>query len=330
MKIIILAGGMGTRLKDVVKNLPKPMADINGRPFLEYLMENMLQYGADEFVLCVGHMREIIMDYFKSEFHGCPVKYSVEEELLGTGGAIKQAFEEFGIEDGIILNGDTFVKMDYAEFYRKMHGEKLGLALKYVENASRYGLVKTEGERVIEFTEKKDTDEAGFINAGIYYVRKDLFEGILDKKFSFEKVVLEGMVGKLKPKFCKTEDYFIDIGIPESYRQACLDFARETNTASITPGGAPLSPCGRVEISDFGEGSGVKNSDSGDYKQKTKVFGINNNLKTGILTPPPNPLPHGAGGQDTPGGAPLSPCGRVEISDFGEGSLVQESEVLNA
>lgn len=231
MKIIILAGGMGTRLKDVVKNLPKPMADINGKPFLEYLMGNMLQYGTDEFVLCVGHMRKIIMDYFKSEFHGRPVKYSVEEELLGTGGAVKQAFEEFGIEDGIILNGDTFVKMDYTEFYRKMHGEKLGLALKYVENASRYGLVKTEGERVIEFTEKKDTDEAGFINAGIYYARKDLFEGILDKKFSFEKVVLEGMVGKLKPKFCKTEDYFIDIGIPESYRQACAELEMEVFNA---------------------------------------------------------------------------------------------------
>ena len=250
MKIIILAGGMGTRLRDVVKNLPKPMADINGRPFLEYLMENMLQYGADEFVLCVGHMREIIMDYFKTEFHGRPVKYSVEEELLGTGGAIKQAFEEFGIEDGIILNGDTFVKMDYAEFYRKMQGEKLGLALKYVENASRYGLVKTECERAVGFTEKKDTDEAGFINAGIYYVKKDLFEGISEKKFSFEKVVLEGMVDELKPKFYKTEDYFIDIGIPESYRQACRDFSPETNNASITPSLAPLSPSG----SEFADG----------------------------------------------------------------------------
>ena len=247
MNTIILVGGMGTRLKEVVKDVPKPMADINGKPFLEYLMENLVHYGASKFILCVGHKREIIMDYFNDSFHGIPVEYSIEEELLGTGGAIKQAYEQFNLEDGIILNGDTFVKMDYADFYQKMRGETLGIALKYVNNASRYGLVKTEGERIVEFTEKKDSDETGFINAGIYYISKKLFEGIQDKKFSFEKAVMEPKAKELKPRFYKTEDYFIDIGLPESYKQACTDF--------ITPGAAQLSPCGRVEISDFGEGS---------------------------------------------------------------------------
>ena len=227
MNIIILAGGMGTRLKEVVKEVPKPMADINGKPFLEYLMKNLIHYGAERFILCVGHKREIIMDYFKNSFLGIPVEYSIEEELLGTGGAIKQAYDKFNIEDGIILNGDTFVKMDYADFYQKMHGETLGIALKHVKNASRYGLVRTEGGRIIEFTEKKDSDEAGFINAGIYFISKNLFKGIQDKKFSFEKSILEAKVKDLKPKFYKTEDYFIDIGIPESYRQACLEFKSE-------------------------------------------------------------------------------------------------------
>ena len=223
MKTIILVGGMGTRLQSVVKDVPKPMADINGKPFLEYLMDNMLNFGATEFILCVGYLREVIIDYFGDNFKGVPVKYSVEEELLGTGGAIKQAFDLFDLDNAVIINGDTFVELDYAEFYKKMSGEKLGLSLKYVENASRYGLVKTEGDRVVEFTEKKDTDEAGFINDGIYYVDKSLFERDLPKKFSFEKEILEHEVKNLKPKFLKAEDYFIDIGLPESYAKACRE-----------------------------------------------------------------------------------------------------------
>ena len=129
----------------------------------------------------------------------------------------------FEIDNAIVLNGDTFVKMDYAKFYQKMFGEKLGLSLKYVNNASRYGLVKTLQDRVIEFTEKKDTDEEGFINAGIYYIEKSLFKKDLPKKFSFEKEILEPMVKDIKPKFFKAEDYFIDIGLPESYKKACKE-----------------------------------------------------------------------------------------------------------
>ncbi len=227
MKTIILVGGMGTRLREVVKDVPKPMADINGKPFLAYLMENMVHFGCEEFILCVGYKREIIMDYFKDNFMGVPVKYSVEEELLGTGGAIKQAFELFDVDRAIILNGDTFVKMDYAEFEKQMRDEELGLSLKYVPNASRYGLVTTEGDRVVEFAEKRDTEEAGFINAGIYAVSKPLFRFADNKKFSFEKDILEKFVAEIKPKYFRAEDYFIDIGIPESYKQACAELESE-------------------------------------------------------------------------------------------------------
>ncbi len=221
MITIILAGGIGTRLSQVVHDVPKPMADINGKPFLEYLMKNMLKFNTTEFVLCVGHKKEIIMDYFKDSYCGIPVKYSIEEHLLGTGGAIRQAFDLFNIDNAVIINGDTFVRMDYAEFYKRMKGEKLGIALKYIDNASRYGLVETENDRIINFCEKKDTIEAGFINAGIYYINKALFKQDLPEKFSFEKDILEKEVKNLKPKFYKADDYFIDIGIPESYKQAC-------------------------------------------------------------------------------------------------------------
>lgn len=222
MKTIILAGGKGTRLQSVVKDVPKPMADINGKPFLEYLMDNMINYGAEEFILCVGYKYEIIESYFKDNFKGIPVKYSIEKELLGTGGAIKQGFDLFDIDNAVILNGDTFVKMDYSDFYKRMKDEKLGLSLKYVDNASRYGLVKTEGDRVVEFTEKKDSVEAGYINDGIYFVKKSLLEN-MPRKFSFEKDLLEHEVNRIRPEFYRAEDYFIDIGIPESYAKACRE-----------------------------------------------------------------------------------------------------------
>ena len=145
MKVIILAGGFGTRLQSVVNDVPKPMADINGTPFLELLMTNMLSFGASEFVLCVSYMRDKIIDYFGEDFRGVPVRYSIEEEPLGTGGAIKQAFDLFGLDDAVVINGDSYIKMDYTDFYRQAKGNMLAVALKRVENASRYGLVETNG-----------------------------------------------------------------------------------------------------------------------------------------------------------------------------------------
>ena len=109
--------------------------------------------------------------------------------MLGTGGAIKQAFDLLDLDNAVIINGDTFVKMDYAKFYQTMQNEKLGLSLKYVE--------------------------------------KSLFERDLPQKFSFEKDILEKVITTMKPKFFKADDYFIDIGLPESYSQACEELERE-------------------------------------------------------------------------------------------------------
>lgn len=221
MKVIILAGGLGTRLRTVVKDVPKPMAEIDGTPFLEILMDNMLHYGADEFVLCVSYMREKISSYFGASYKGCPVRYSVEEEPLGTGGAIKQAFDLFGLDEAIVINGDSFIKMDYADFYKKNSAQILSIALKYMDNASRYGLVETQGDYILRFNEKSTEAKSGLINAGIYLINKALWQyAPKENKFSFEKDVLEKYIGKIKASFYQTEDYFIDIGVPESYAQA--------------------------------------------------------------------------------------------------------------
>ena len=223
MKVVILAGGLGTRLQSVVKELPKPMAPIADTPFLDILMQKLLQYGADEFILCVSYKREKIQEYFGDYFYGMPVRYSVEEEPLGTGGAIKQAFEQFDLPSALVLNGDTYVQLDYRAFWQQMQAQKIGLVLKQVPDASRYGLVQTQNGRAVKFCEKSDTVQAGLINAGIYYLTKEIFSRELPRKFSFEKELLEPQVSSLKPLFFKAEDYFIDIGIPSSYAQACRE-----------------------------------------------------------------------------------------------------------
>jgi D,D-heptose 1,7-bisphosphate phosphatase len=220
MKAVILCGGLGTRLRQVISDVPKPMADIAGTPFLALLMQELARQGADGFVLCVSHLREKIKDYFGDNFMGIPVEYSVEEEPLGTGGALRKAFIETGLADAIALNGDSYVAMDYADFYRRHSKEELAIALKWLDDTSRSGIVEVDGGRVVKFNEKRENSPAGFINAGVYAINENLWKRVPDmNKFSFEKDVLEPLAPELKPLYAKTEDYFIDIGIPESYAQ---------------------------------------------------------------------------------------------------------------
>jgi len=230
VKVVILAGGFGTRLKSIVKDVPKPMADIGGVPFIELLILNMIKYGAEEFIICVSHKKEVIIEYFGSSYRGIPIKYSVENTPLGTGGAIKQAFEVYGINNAVVINGDSFVKMDYRKFYSDFKNETFAIALKYVQDASRYGLVNTKDGKAIKFEEKTNNINAGYINAGIYLINKELWEMYsLSGKFSFEKDILEQYIKEYNPKFLETDEYFIDIGIPKSYKKACKDFVNIKN-----------------------------------------------------------------------------------------------------
>ena len=220
MNIVILAGGFGTRLRSVVKDVPKPMADINGTPFLEMLMRQLAFLDPERFVLCVSYMKEKIENHFKDNFLGIPVVYSQEDEPLGTGGAIKQAFDMFDLQDALVLNGDTYIAADYASFLKQTDKAKLGILLKQVDNANRYGRVEVKDGHIIAFHEKQPNEQAGLINAGIYRIKKDIFDDSLPHKFSFEKDLLEPIIPKLKPTYMVAEDYFIDIGLPESYAQA--------------------------------------------------------------------------------------------------------------
>ena len=223
MKVVILAGGLGTRLQSVVKDMPKPMADIDGRPFLEMLMDYMIFQGATEFVLCVSYLKEKIINYFGDSFRSVPVFYSIENTLLGTGGAIKQAFDLYHLDKAVVVNGDTFVKMDYHAFYERASEQMLSVALKKIDKAERFGMVIVKNGKIESFTEKKQGAENVFINSGVYFVASSLWSCVAQKSgvsFSFEKDVLEKIVSQIRVPAFRIDDYFIDIGVPEAYYQA--------------------------------------------------------------------------------------------------------------
>jgi D-glycero-alpha-D-manno-heptose 1-phosphate guanylyltransferase len=220
--VIILAGGFGTRLSTVVKDVPKPMAPINGKPFLHYIFKELQHQKIKQVVLSVGHLKEVIQDYFQDSYLGISIQYAIENEPLGTGGGIKHAFN-FVEDDAFVLNGDTFFDIELSKL--KKTDADISIALKPMFNFDRYGTVELNNEnRIVSFNEKKYC-EHGLINGGVYYFKKSLFDKIeTERKFSFEKDILEKHLHHLQIQGTVFDNYFIDIGIPEDYKQAQIDF----------------------------------------------------------------------------------------------------------
>lgn len=219
MEAIVLAGGLGTRLQHIIPGMPKPMAPINGRPFLEYVFGYLLRNGVERTILAVGYKAEKISDYFGTNYNSTPIIYSYEDSPLGTGGAILKALGICNCENVIIVNGDTYFDVNLPEMleYHKRMGSKLTMAVKAMINFDRYGSVIIENNKVIRFDEKKPT-AYGKINGGIYIVNKSVFEGMDSRVFSFEKSILESEHSCVYA--FESEGYFIDIGVPEDYYKA--------------------------------------------------------------------------------------------------------------
>lgn len=224
MQALVLVGGLGTRLKKVVSDRPKPMALIKGKPFLEYLINNLKTHGITEIILAVGYMGSYIESYFKSgEDFEVKIKYSYEDISMGTAGAIKNAEKLITEESFMILNGDTYFDINYKQLmhYHKQKESSFTMVLRRVEDAKRYGTVKFDNEhRITGFMEKReDKHVEGYINGGIYIVNKSILNKIpAGKKFSLENKLMPELVKNLEPIYCKNENgYFIDIGIPEDY-----------------------------------------------------------------------------------------------------------------
>ncbi|EGP2596697.1 nucleotidyltransferase family protein [Campylobacter coli] len=216
MQAIVLAGGLGTRLRSVVQDLPKPMAPINGKPFLAFVLEYLKKQGIAEIILSVSYKHELIQEYFKDEFHGVKIHYNIEKELLGTGGAIKDTLK-FVKNEAYVLNGDTFFDIDLKKLV--LNDGKICIALKQMQNFDRYGTVNVDDQGIVISFEEKVFKKQGLINGGIYLLKKDIFDEFsLEKKFSFEEFLQENYKS-LKIQTQIFDDYFIDIGIPQDYQK---------------------------------------------------------------------------------------------------------------
>jgi D-glycero-alpha-D-manno-heptose 1-phosphate guanylyltransferase len=220
---IILAGGLGTRLRSEVSDLPKCMAPVKGKPFLHYVIEYCKGEGIERFVFSLGYKFETVAEYLQIEQKYLSYSCCIENEPLGTGGAIMKACGYANDKTVAILNGDTLYKANLQMVY-KLHSvneSDCTLALKPMKNFDRYGVVEIDEKGIVKQFKEKQYYEEGLINGGIYLLNKKSFmEEVFPEKFSFEKDYLEEFAGKRRFFGLKQEGYFIDIGIPEDYRRA--------------------------------------------------------------------------------------------------------------
>jgi D-glycero-alpha-D-manno-heptose 1-phosphate guanylyltransferase len=219
---IILAGGLGTRLKSVVPDLPKPMAPVAGRPFLAWVLDRLIDAGFDRAVLAVGYRHEVIRDHFGDDYRGMALRYSIEDTPLGTGGAIRLAADQVTALPVFVLNGDTYLELDYGAMLaaHRQSRASLSVAVCRVSDVSRYGALEFEGDHIHGFLEKGRAGP-GFINAGVYLFSSEILRQIpVGVSFSFEQQLLVPHVGELRPLAFLTAGRFIDIGIPEDFERA--------------------------------------------------------------------------------------------------------------
>lgn len=225
MQAIILAGGFGTRLQSVVKDVPKPMADIAGKPFLAYLLQYLQEYGFTDCCISVGYKQEKIIEYFGDNYLGIKISYACEDTPLGTGGAIVNSLKNCDqAKPVVVLNGDSFLKIDYkklADFHHKENSQ-ITMVLREMEDCSRYGVVEIDEKNHIKnFAEKNPTLKNGLINGGIYLINPKVFTQFsLPNSFSFEKDFLSQYLADFEIKGFISNEYFIDIGIPQDYEKA--------------------------------------------------------------------------------------------------------------
>lgn len=225
---VILAGGLGTRLQSIVSNVPKPMAQVAGKPFLEYLLHYLNEFSIERVIFSIGYKAETIQQYFGKKYQSIQLEYITEKEPLGTGGALKLALQHCFHNEILVLNGDTFFNIDLDDFwiFHKLNKAEITIALREIENAARYGTVKLNEEgKIVAFLEKSGIEEPGIINAGIYVVGQSVFSKFsLPEKFSLEKDFFEKHLTQLSIYGCLFDAYFIDIGIPDDYLKAQDDF----------------------------------------------------------------------------------------------------------
>lgn len=221
---IILAGGLGTRLRPVVGDLPKPMADVAGKPFLWWLLKQLENQGLRDVYLSVGYRHEQVRAGMGERFGEMRLHYIIEDEPLGTGGAIRKAISGIPGEDVLVFNGDTLAVVDLAAFVAdaEARGTDVALAAASVPDATRYGTVEIDEDRRIRAFIEKGRKGPGLINAGVYHLRKAALADRADlpQRFSFEQDFLGRFIDEIYLGAFPGVRDFIDIGVPDDYAAA--------------------------------------------------------------------------------------------------------------
>lgn len=223
MKAIILAGGLGTRLRSVVSDVPKPLAPIQHIPYLAYMLNALYAKGLREFILSVGyksaHFEEFVATQ-QSLLHDVSIELVVESEPLGTGGALKFCFTSHPADRYLIFNGDSYCDFPLNELLEAASKHNMAMVVAKVENISRYGEVTLRENGCVEaFHEKQPVARAGLINAGVYCLPGDIFAGFRGpQSFSFEQAIMPGLLTQGVATVAATGP-FIDMGIPEDYQR---------------------------------------------------------------------------------------------------------------
>ena len=229
---IILSGGLGTRLKNTIFDLPKALAPVAGKPFLYYVIEHLKKQGIEKFIFALGYKHEMIEIYLKEYFFSTnavpdypSINYqlSIEENPLGTGGAIQTACSKTSAENILIVNGDTLFKINVAALshFHQQENADCTLALKPMKNFNRYGAVEINESGKVQSFREKQFYEKGWINGGVYILNVPFFLQLhLPRQFSFEKDYLERYCSSKKIMAIIQDEYFIDIGVPEDLERA--------------------------------------------------------------------------------------------------------------
>jgi D-glycero-alpha-D-manno-heptose 1-phosphate guanylyltransferase len=243
LSIAILAGGLGTRLRSEVSHVPKAMAPILGTPFLNYLLDGLIEQGARHVILCIGYGGDQIRDYYCDRYGSLNLTYSLETHPLGTAGALRHCISHLKSNEFLVINGDTYCGVDlnhYLAWYRQRL-LKASIVLVHKADVSRYGSVTIDSdEHITAFHEKTAQSGGGYVSAGIYLLHRDIVKSIpKDREVSIEYEVLPKWIGQGLSGY-KTNSTFIDIGTPTSYRMAQEFFSGKHFSKTKREGNHPI------------------------------------------------------------------------------------------
>jgi len=241
--VVILAGGLGTRLKPVLSDRPKALAGIDGQPFLFFLLDQICDAEFDKVIICTGHMGEYLEKVVGNGYKSLRIDFSREKTLLGTGGALRKATDLIKREWILVLNGDSYVDIKFQDFvsWHTQMGAKFSVVITSIEDSRRFGSVSLNHDNKIDkFDEKptQDKNNAGasnnLINTGIYLIHTSIIQSLpTETNISLEREILPSQVGKGIFGYRSTGS-FIDIGTPQSFRSA-PEFFRSIQSGTNRP-----------------------------------------------------------------------------------------------